>query len=64
MKKRLFFTSVFAVTALTCTVPFASCTEKGGQTITPPDNTDAQVTIGTRLEEMVDRDAVARYPQP
>ena len=68
MKKRLFFTSVFAVTALTCTIPLASCTEKGekgGQTVvTPPEESNAQVTIGTLLEEMVDRDAVARYPQP
>lgn len=50
-----------ALLCAVCTV--SSCSQSGGQVV-PDNTTDAQVTIGTLLDEMVDRDAVARYPEP
>ena len=42
-------------------LPFTSCSESREHV--GPDDTRAQVTIGTLLDEMTDRDAVARYPE-
>lgn len=61
MKINALLSAVCLCGAIICTMSFASCRENGEQV--KPDESKAQVTIGTLLEEMVDRDAVARYPE-
>ena len=61
MRKMIFSSCVFLCSVIFCMLPFTSCSESMEHV--GPDDTRAQVTIGTLLDEMTDRDAVARYPE-